>query len=179
MITVDSNIKEAMKSLSKAQYQVIPKAVSSALNKTARTVMKEVRRDVAKDTGLKQKEVAERMTLVKSSKFTQSVTIRMEGRWFNLIRFNARQTKKGVKAKAWGKPKLYRGAFIGKGRNNNRLVFARTSKKRLPIKALVGPSPAVEFNKRIQGDEFRRRVIGRFEKVFNQELNYRLGKLHV
>ena len=44
----------------------------------------------------------------------------------SLIKFGARQTKKGVSAKAWGKRKIYRGAFIGGGRNSGkRLVFKK------------------------------------------------------
>ena len=173
MITIDSNIKEMTRALTRVQKRVIPQATSAAINKTARTVFKEIKRDVAKDTGLKQKDVAERMTLIKSNKYNQSATIHMRGRWFNLIRFNARQTKKGVRAKAWGKSKLYKGAFIA---NKGRTVFARKGKKRLPIRGLVGPNPGVEFRKRLQAPGFQKRVINRFEKVFAQELNYRLNK---
>jgi len=174
MITIDSNIKELTRTLTTIQKTVIPQATSTALNKTARTVFKEVKRDVAKDTGLKQKEVAERMTLVKANKYTQSAHIKMEGRYFNLIRFGARQMKKGVKTKAWGKRKLYRGAFIA---NKGRTVFAREGKDRVPIKALVGPNPAVELARRMKKPEFNKRVMARFDKVFSQELNYRLKRM--
>lgn len=159
--------------LTAIQKKVIPQAVSTSINKTARTVFKEIKRDVAKDTGLKQKEVAERMGLVKANKYTQTAYIKMSGRYFNLIRFKARQTKKGVKAKAWGKSKLYRGAFIA---NKGRTVFARKGKKRLPIKALVGPNPAIELRERMKKPAFNKNVIARFNKVFNQELNYRLQR---
>lgn len=174
MLDISSNIDEVTKHLTAIQKQVIPQASSTALNKTTRTVSKEIKRDVAKDTGLKQKEVAERMSLVKANKHTQAAYIKMSGRYFNLIHFKARQIKKGVKAKAWGKSKLYRGAFIA---NKGRTVFARMGKKRLPIRGVAGPNPAVELNERMKNPNFNKRVVARFDKVFSQELKYRLGRM--
>lgn len=173
-INFQSNIKSVERSLSQVQRKVITPATNAALNNTGRTVVKEIRSAVAKDTGLKVGEIKERMKVRKSSFKNLSVEVFMSGRWFNLIRFKAKQTKKGVRAKAWGETKLYKGAFIG---NRGRTVFARTSKKRLPIKALVGPNPAVEFNKRIVTTTFQSSVTKRFKTVFERELGFRLAKL--
>lgn len=175
MIDIQSNIKEATKYLSDVQRKVIPKATVTSLNKTARTVFKEVKRDVSKDIGLKQKEVAERMYLRKAHKNSQYASIGVRSRYFNLIRFKAKQFKRGVKAKAWGKTKTYRGTFIG---NDGRTVFTRRTKRRLPLKGVVGPNPAVEFERRMKNPQFNRRVVNRFEKVFAHELAFRLSRLN-
>ena len=54
------------------------------------------------------------------------------------MEFNAGQTKRGVSAKAWGKRKIYRGAFIGSGRNSEKqLVFKKNKSSKL-IKAVHG-----------------------------------------
>ena len=174
MIDISSNIERVTKELTDIERKVLPQTISTSLNKTGRTLFKEIKRDIAKDTGLKQKEVAERMSLEKSNRSTLFISIRMRGRWFNLIRFKAKQFKKGVKARAWGESKLYRGAFIA---NKGRTVFARISKARLPIKALVGPNPVVELEKRIDDAKFNRRISERFAEVFPRELAYRLGRM--
>ena len=176
MITVDTNIKEVTKGLTRIQKRVIPQANSTALNKTMRTAVKEIKKDVAKDTGLKQKDIAERIKVRKSNKITQSTTMQMFGRYFNLIRFKARQFKKGVKAKAWGKLKLYKGAFIAKAPSGQELVFARKGKSRLPIKALAGASPETEATKRMDDPSFNRRVLGWFDKNFTHEVMYRIKR---
>lgn len=175
MLNIDSNIEKLTKDLGEIQKRILPQAVSTSLNKTGRTLFKEIKRDIARDTGLKQKEIAERLVLSKSNKTTLSASIRMRGRWFNLIRFKAKQFGKGVKASAWGQRKLYRGAFIATA-NKGRAVFARIGKSRLPIRALVGPNPVVELNKRTEKQEFWTRGAERFAQVFSQELNYRLAR---
>lgn len=174
MLDISTNIERLTKYLTIVQRKVIPQATSSSLNKTGRTIFKEIKRDIAKDTGLKQKEIAERMSLEKSNRSSLTISIRMKGRWFNLIRFKAKQFKKGVKTKAWGEWTLNRGAFIA---NQGRTVFARTSKAGLSIKALVGPNPAVELEKRTEKQEFNRRIIQRFGEVFPRELAFRLSKV--
>lgn len=175
MIDISSNIEKLTKNLNTFQRKVIPQAISSSLNKTGRTLFKEIKRDIAKDTGLKQKEIAERMSLQKSNRNNLNVSIRMRGRWFNLIRFKARQLKRGVKTKAWGEWTLNKGAFIA---NKGRTVFARISKARLPIKALVGPNPVIELDKRIEKLEFNLGIKSRFGEVFPRELAYRLSKVN-
>jgi len=179
MISIDSNIKELTRDLTNVQKKLIPQVASRAINRTARTVFTRLKRQIAKDTGLKQKEIASRFTLIKSNKSTLSALVRMIGRWFNLARFGAKQFKGGVKASAWGQRKMYRGAFIA---NKGRTVFAltpgaRRNKTRLPIKALVGPNPSREFNKQTRDPRFNTTVINDFKKNFSADLKYRLGKL--
>lgn len=53
--------------------------------------------------------------------------IKGSGRPLNLIRFNARQTKRGVSHRAYGRRQTAEGAFIG---NSGRTVFVRKGRKR-------------------------------------------------
>jgi len=99
----------------------------------------------------------------------------------NVIEFGARQTKKGVSAKVWGKRRVYKGAFIGSGRNSGKqLVFARTSgatksgKKR--IKALHGASLPREFHRGDMEKIFNKKIKTRFPILFKRALDFHLMK---
>jgi hypothetical protein len=60
----------------------------------------------------------------KARKGDEKYSIHIKSRYLNAIEFGARQPKKGVSAKIWGVRKVYRGAFIGSGRNSGKqLVF--------------------------------------------------------
>ncbi len=107
------------------------------LNKVAGSVKTETARRIARETGMKVREVSERIPITRATRFNLTAAVRAEPWSPNLIRYGARQTKQGVSAAAWRKRKVYRGAFIG---NKGRTVFTRTSRARLPIKALHGPS---------------------------------------
>ena len=59
-----------------------------------------------------------------------------------------RYLKKGVKAKAWNKPKVYGGSFIARGAGGNVVVLVRQgSGRNASLKALRGPSIRTEFLK--------------------------------
>jgi hypothetical protein len=70
--------------------------------------------------------VAKGMKKDKARRGDEEYSIYIKSRYKNVIEFGARQTKRGVSAKVWGKRKIYRGAFIGGGRNSGkRLVFKK------------------------------------------------------
>ncbi len=142
-IDVRSNIKEVSKTMSKLDRQVIPKATVMGLNKGITNVRTQVVRRVSKTTGIKQKHLRQLITVSKAGKVKGPVAVfALREKYPNLIRFNARKVKLGVSATAWGFRKIYEGAFIG---NKGRTVFARETKKNLPIEALPGPSAAVQM----------------------------------
>ncbi len=141
-IDVRRNIKEVSKTMSKLDRQVIPKATVTALNRSKDRMYTKVVRELAKATGIKQKELRQLMLKFKATYASREAGFTVRGKAPNLIRFNARQTKKGVSATAWGKRRVYAGSFIG---NDGRTVFARKSAKRLPIKSLYGPAPPREL----------------------------------
>ena len=71
-------------------------------------------------TGLKAGVVGKKIKKDKARKGDETHSIHIKSGYINAIEFGARQTKKGVSAKIWGVRKIYRGAFIGSGRNSGK-----------------------------------------------------------
>ena len=117
--------------------QVVEKAATRSLNRTNDSVATIARRLIAREMGIPVKAVRAGMFKIKASRHSLAAATVARGRPLNLIRFKARQTKKGVSASAWGKRKVYKGTFIG---NQGRTVFKRVGKQRTPIQAVWGPS---------------------------------------
>jgi hypothetical protein len=173
-IDIRSNIKEVSKTLSRFQRQAIPKATVSTLNQVAREVNTVAKKELTKAMGFAAKNFKAELTIVKANKNRLVSQVRAKNKAYNLARFNAKQTKKGVRAKAWGKSKVYRGAFIAKA---GRTVFARTSDKRLPIKALTGPRLGKEFESSVVNGAMNRKVRERFTPLFNRNIAFHVSKL--
>ena len=94
-----------------------------------------------------------------------------------MIEFGARQTKKGVSAKAWGKRKLYKHAFIGSGRNSGKqLVFGKTRGNPKKLKALHGPSLPREFHRQDMESLFNKKIKTRFPILFKRALEFQMLK---
>ena len=171
-LSVKSNFKQLKKGLNRLESRVIPAAANSALNKSGRKVKTIITRDLSKEMGLKQKDIKDEIKVRKSNFRTLSVLITATGRRLNLIRYKAKQLKKALTAKPWGKVRKWKTGFIG---NKGRTAFLRLPNKK--IKALSGPGIASEFvrdrairlMKTIGGDEFL--------KQFSRELKRRLGRL--
>ena len=64
--------------------------------------------------------VAKGLKKDKARRGDETYTINIKSRYKNVIEFGARQTKKGISAKAWGKRKVYRGTFFGGERNSGK-----------------------------------------------------------
>ncbi len=183
---IEPDFREVEKMLKDVPAKIIPKAASTAINRTAKKVRTVARRDVAKRMGLKQKDVKASFKLQKSTQFTLTATITATGKPINLIKFvspgrrnpNASRKKAGVKAKAWGKQKIYPGTFIGDAQTSGApRVFKRTGAGRLPIKAVFGPSvPSVFVDDAVERG-LRKKATEEFRKEFDRDLARRLAKL--
>jgi hypothetical protein len=130
------------KELTKTRRTIIPKAAARALNRTGQQVQSAATKRVAKDMGIKQKDAKPAIKRSKATVLVKFVEITARGRPLNLMRFGARQTKKGVSAKPWGKRRIFKGAWIG---NDGRTVFKRVGKSRQPIRGVYGPGIAKSF----------------------------------
>jgi len=94
-----------------------------------------------------------------------------------VIEFGARQTKRGVSAKVWGKRKIYRGAFIGGGRNSGKqLVFKKSKDDPKRIEALHGASLPREFDRQDMEKIFNKKIKTRFPILFKRALDFHLMK---
>lgn len=168
-ISITSDLKRLTKDLDSTQRKIIPKATTQALNKVANTVRATAVREVSKETGIKQKDVRSNITISKANKNQPFAVIdARKGKAVNLIEFVSKaQAKpsegagnpqhfrkrfsakgkhkgafrfKGVKARAWGKGKVYQGAFIARDGSGKPTVFKRTSVGRKKLTVVSGPS---------------------------------------
>jgi len=125
-VKVNSNFKKALRDIGNVPRKYVQKAMVTALNKVGAEVVTQAKRELKDATGLKAGVVAKKIKKDKARKGDETYSIHIKSRYLNAIEFGARQTKKGVSAKIWGKRKIYRGAFIGSGRNSGKqLVFKK------------------------------------------------------
>jgi hypothetical protein len=172
-IDIKVDVEAARQRLNYFQRSVIPKATAAALNRTGDYANTLTVRDLSKVTGLKQKDVRTALNRVRATWNNLEYRLAVIGKALNLIRFSARQTKKGVSASAWGKRKIYRGTFIA---NQGRTVFVRTSKARLPIRPVYGPSLPREFGRTEFLGNLRKAIIVKWRAEFERQLNYYLTR---
>lgn len=172
-IDIKADVAAARRQLYSWQHNVIPKATAAALNRTGDHANTLTVLDLAEVTGLKQKDVRAAMRRVRAKWGNLEYRLAAIGRALNLIRFGARQTKKGVSASAWGKRKIYKSTFIA---NQGRTVFVREGKARLPIKAVHGPSLPREFGRAQFMNNLKAAVTLKWRTEFAHQLAYYLRK---
>ena len=121
--------------------------------------------------------VAKGLKKDKARRGDETYSIFIKSRYKNVIEFGARQTKKGVSAKAWGKRRIYKGAFIGSGRNSGKqLVFGKSKRKKNKLKALHGASLPREFHREDMAKIFNKKIKTRFPILFKRALEFHLMK---
>lgn len=129
--------------LSRMSQPKAGRALSVAVNTTARQVRTMAAREVAKGMGVRRKDVDSAFVIRPFSQpDTLHAIVRGVGAPLPLHRFKPRQTKKGVTANAWGQRRLYPGAFIAEMKSGHVGVFIRKTRKRFPIKELWGSGVA-------------------------------------
>lgn len=146
------------------------KAIRRAQNKTLRWTRTQVRRAVAREAQVPQKLLKGRFHLT-SAKARDPRAILWVG--LNPIPAidagNARQTKKGVTV---GKHRFDH-AFIATMPHGRTGVFLRVSRRRLPIvEQTINVQPSAG-----QMDDIRSRMLGRFNTLAAQELNFEFEKI--
>ena len=176
-VKVKSNMKEALRNLGTVHKKYVQKALVTALNKVGAEVVTQAKRELKDATGLKAGTVGKKIAKDKARRGDDEYAIRIKSRYLNLIEFGARQTKKGVSAKSWGKRKLYKHAFMGSGRNSGkRLVFGKTRGNPKKLKALHGPSLPREFERQNMESLFNKKIKTRFPILFKRALEFNMMK---
>ena len=99
-VKVNSNFKKALRDIGNVPRKYVQKAMVTALNKVGAEVVTQAKKELAGATGLKQKVVNKGISKDKARRGDEEYTIRIKSKYLNLIEFNARQTKRGVSAKA-------------------------------------------------------------------------------
>lgn len=125
-------------------------AMSAALNRTTTTVRAQAARDIKAEIGpIRIGRIKKELIRRKATTRTLSATIYSKNNVLGTIHFGARQLKKGVSHREYGKRRLLKGAFIAKvrpgaGFGDDRVaqVFYRKTDRRLPLQKLWGPGIA-------------------------------------
>jgi len=176
-VKVNSNFKKALRDIGNVPRKYVQKAMVTALNKVGAEVVTQAKRELKEATGLKAGVVAKKIKKDKARRGDEEYSIFIKSRYLNVIEFGARQTKRGVSAKAWGKRKIYRGAFIGGGRNSGkRLVFKKLKDNPKRIEALHGASLPREFERQDMEKIFNKKIKTRFPILFKRALDLHLMK---
>ena len=176
-VKVNINMDKAMRGLWNVKTKYIQKALVTSLNKIGAEVFTQAKRELKDATGLKVGVVAKGLKKDKARKGDETYSIHIKSRYLNVIEFGARQTKKGVSAKVWGKRKVYRGAFIGSGRNSGKqLVFKKRKNAPKRIEALHGASLPREFERQDMAKIFNKKIKTRFPILFKRALDFHLMK---
>lgn len=187
MIEIDlsADIEQAERQLYRWEREIIPKAVSSALNKTRNNMQTAVNRHLSKTTGLKIKELKAAEFKINSTRYTLFATLTARRRPFNLRRFvtpgrlavGAFARQQGVIANPWRKRRLFPRMFIIRGRTHDQLVVVkRVNKAGTKLKGVYGPSVNIEFNRPASRRLMRDTVIERFRVNFERDLNHFLSR---
>ena len=176
-VKVNSNFKKALRDIGNVPRKYVQKAMVTALNKVGAEVFTQAKRELRDATGLKAGVVAKKIKKDKARKGDETYSIHIKSRYLNVIEFGARQTKRGVSAKVWGKRKVYRGAFIGSGRNSGKqLVFKKSKRNPKRIEAVHGASLPREFERQGMAKLFNKKIKTRFPILFKRALEFHLMK---
>jgi hypothetical protein len=136
----NDKIKKLERELRNFGKNALPKVMSRALNRTATGARTATSRMLSKEIGLKVGDVRKKLVLIRASYRRWRSAITISRKRIPLIRFGARQTKKGVTYKKQRKRILIRHAFITTMASGHTGVFKRKFSRRLPISELRGPS---------------------------------------
>jgi len=176
-VKVNSNFKKALRDIGNVPRKYVQKAMVTALNKVGAEVVTQAKRELKDATGLKAGVVGKKIKKDKARRGDEEYSIFIKSRYLNVIEFGARQTKRGVSAKAWGKRKIYRGAFIGGGRNSGkRLVFKKLKDNPKRIEALHGASLPREFHRQDMEKIFNKKIKNRFPILFKRAVEFQMLK---
>jgi len=82
-----------------------------------------------------------------------------------------------VSARIWGVRKIYKGAFIGGGRNSGKqLVFKKSKHNPKRIEALHGASLPREFHRQDMEKIFKKKIKTRFPILFKRAVEFQMLK---
>lgn len=176
MIDVKLNLDPLRLALTELEREAFPYAARQSVNRTAAALESKAIADVSKAMGIQRKPVRQSFSRTRASLKHLVAVVTASGREIALIHFNARPVKAGVSHTAWAGRKLAKGVFIVKLKSGHRGVFKRTSKKRLPIKELWGPSvPKVMADEALAG-ALQRFGGERLEREMRQNLKFYVEK---
>lgn len=189
-VSIEGDLKSLRRGLRGLEKQAVPKATVRTLNRVANSAKAASARHIAPQMGSRQAGVKRRIRTDRATYKQLWVDLIAKAKPLPLIEFvigSKKPTqqpggKRGlVKAKAWGKTRTYRGAFIAPQRKGSKktTVYMRKSGKRLPVKQLFGPGIMQLFKQQENERIMERKVKERLPKEFMQNLKFYISKMRV
>lgn len=154
-ITVDANDLKRVSSIYDAAGRKGPNVMADAINRSGSVATTATRRAVAKQMGVKYGGVLSASKTFRARPDNLTFDLVGRGNAIPLKEFSARQNKQGVRARPWGKARLFRGLFIVRkvgghvfrraptGTRRVRRISPTTGKpylSELPIEVRYGPA---------------------------------------
>jgi len=177
VIDVDAAGLNGLAELFAQASRVAPVAVARALNATNSKVNTQITRVLPKQTGLKAGDVRSALTREMASAGKLVAAVRARGPYIPLLKFGARETRKGVSAAPWGKRQVFDGTFMKGGKFPHRValamgghVFKRLGRARLKIATTYGPAIPVEMVKDASKAAFETTVARELPKDLDRAL---------
>ncbi len=160
----------------------VPKALASALNRTAEHVAAEATRKARETYDIKATDVRRTIRITRATKNNLTAHVKSLGSPIPLIQFNVRPSRPPKKPPAvltasvkrsGGKP--IPGAFVTTMKSGHTGVFERVGKQRLPIRELYGPPAPVMLNEPGVRQQIEEQAVIRLEKRLDHEILRLLG----
>jgi len=181
-LTIQHDLDKLQRALRDHEIKLTKNAIPQAVNRTIVSVQRLALQEISATTKLSQSSIKQDFRLVKTAPKRKMIALidAKESKGNNLIKFvrsgaataeyfrsrtaKGRFKHAGVKARAWGKAKTYKGTFIGRVKGDLKVLKRISGNK---LRYVVGPSPRNEFIK----DELREKMTRHARKRLYAELN--------
>jgi Prophage minor tail protein Z (GPZ) len=177
-LNVKTNFPAVAKAIAQLRSDVATKATASALNRTVEQAKTAMSREIRDEFVLPAAKVNQALRIKRaratSGRFNLEAVLdspNKRGRSLNLANFSARQTARGVsfKVKRGGTRRVIPGSFLI---NGGKTVMIRTSRRRLPIKALQTIDVAQMFNTKRINSKVVKFIEGKFPEIFARDVKF-------
>lgn len=183
-LNIQTNFNGILGRLDELQKDVATKALARSLNRTIETAKTHMARNIAKEYNITVSKAKDKLYIRRATpaqgRYGLVAVLGADSRKrsVNLIRYAARETKRGLTAKQLktkGQTVISSKGFIA---NGGRTVFRRVGKGRLPIVPIQGPEVPQMFNtKRVQ-IPVREQMLKRFPEIFAREAEYYIKRFN-
>lgn len=177
--SIKGDISAIQRSLTSLQQQKVPTAAARALNKTIGNVQTQASKSIREERALSARVVRDALKIRRATKTNLVATLTASGRPIPLREYAARVGKRGVTVKVSPGPRKLVTHASNKAFAIDKFgghIYARTSKRRLPIKKLFGPSIPATFLKEKVVAAIAKTGAESWPKRFAEELKFELSK---
>jgi hypothetical protein len=158
----------------------IPKVVAHAINRSAEAARTQAARSAREIYNVQYKAILKTIKIQKAHPGNLQANVKSVGSPLSLIKFKVEPNRPQPKRKTpilvsvkKGSRKPFEGGFVAQMGNGHNNVFARTTKKRFPIKNFYGPS----IPKMIGSDSVSRAVEDRAMEILDTRLEHEISQM--